>query len=129
MVWCPKHTSKDSVVNGMYMPSPRGHAKWEADRAERIAKRKAKKFGADTGTETTKKQKGDGPSKLALKETLKSIMLCTKFMRSDVQADNLVGEVMGTADNASANAKDGEVEEQLKDSVRSTMTVADESIC
>ncbi len=43
-VWSTKHTSKDSSINGLYMPSPHDHDEWakaKADKAATFKKRKA----------------------------------------------------------------------------------------
>jgi hypothetical protein len=33
-VWCPKHTSKDGSINGLYMPSPHDHDEWAKSKVE-----------------------------------------------------------------------------------------------
>ncbi len=77
-VWCPKHTSKDGSINGLYMPSPHDQDEWakaKADKTAAFKKRKedAKKAG-DKQASPAKKPKSEGEDlKLALSSKFTSI--------------------------------------------------------
>ena len=36
-VWCPKHTSTDGSINGLYMPSPHNQDEWAKAKADKTA--------------------------------------------------------------------------------------------
>ena len=79
-VWCPKHTSKDGSINGLYMPSPHDHNEWAKAKADKTAvfkkhKEDAKKSG-DKLASPAKKSKSEGEDlKLALSSKFTSAIV------------------------------------------------------
>jgi hypothetical protein len=79
-VWCPKHTSKDGSINGLYMPSPHDHDEWAKAKADKTAafkkcKEDAKKSGNKQAS-PAKKSKSEGEDlKLALSSKFTSAMV------------------------------------------------------
>jgi hypothetical protein len=92
-VWCPKHTSKDGSINGLYMPSPHDHDEWAKTKADKTAafkKRKddAKKSGNKLAS-PAKKSKSEGEDlKLALSSKFTSAMV-THCHMGQAEAENM----------------------------------------
>ena len=92
-VWCPKHTSKDGSINGLYMPSSHNHNEWakaKADKTAAFKKRKedAKKSG-DKQASPAKKSKSKGEDlKLALSSKFTSAMV-THCHMGQAEAENM----------------------------------------
>jgi hypothetical protein len=97
-VWCPKHTSKDGSINGLYMPLLHDHDEWAKAKADKTAafkkrKEEAKKSGGKSAL--AKKAK---PNNKALKLVLGKKMataLVTQHHMSQTEAENLFNSVQG----------------------------------
>ncbi len=89
-IWCPKHTSKDGSVNGLYMPLPHNHDEWAKSKADKTAafkkhKEEAKKSGK---SESTKKAKPNNTLKLALDDKLTTALM-TQHHMMQIEAESL----------------------------------------
>ena len=100
-VWCPKHTSKDGSINGLYMPSPHDQDEWakaKADKTAAFKKRKedAKKAGNKQAS-PAKKPKSEGDNlKLALSSKFTSAMV-THCHMGQTEMENMFDSIYKNA--------------------------------
>jgi hypothetical protein len=95
-VWCPKHTSKDGSINGLYMPFPHDNDEWVKAKAAKTAaykkcKEEAKKSGGKTNS--AKKAKPNGKAlKLALGDKMTTALI-TQHHMTQTEAETLFNSV------------------------------------
>ncbi len=91
-VWCPKHTSKDGSINGLYMPLPHDQDEWEKAKADKTAAFKKQKEEAKKSRGKSVLAKKAKPNDKALKLALGKKMttaLITQHHMSQTEAENL----------------------------------------
>jgi hypothetical protein len=92
-VWCPKHTSKDGSINGLYMPLPHDHDAWakaKADKTAAFKKRKEEAMKSGGKSESAKKAKPNGKAlKLAALGKKMTTALVNQHHMSQTKAETL----------------------------------------
>jgi hypothetical protein len=95
-VWCPKHTSKDGSINGLYMPLPHDHDPWAKAKVDKTAAFKKRKKEAKKSGGKSKLAKKSKPNGEALKLVLGKKMttaLVTQHHMSQTKAETLFDSV------------------------------------
>jgi hypothetical protein len=95
-VWCPKHTSKDGSINGLYMTLPHDHNEWAKAKADKTAAFKKQKEEDKKSRVKSALAKKAKPNNEALKLALGKKMttaLVTQHHMSQTEAENLFDSI------------------------------------